>query len=243
MNRAAQKVKDITADGKPATVDQVSVVGEASRIWQRPRPGKDRATENDDLASARASSVKAGLEGRLGGKPPVTARGAGDQRAALDGRPVTDGSAEYRRALIFADVTFSGTPDQVVPGGRGPDREVPNLLPNPFTSERVAWGWDTTVGVTGRAGEGFEAGVFGGAGISYSFPLGMTHFNHDTMEKIRISLGIVKILGDAISLSPLGLLRDAIALANVEAAPDAKPTITHAVTKWTVPMPAGVAVA
>jgi hypothetical protein len=187
--------------------------------------------------------VKVGLEGRLGGKPTVSARGAGDERAALDGRAVTDGSAEYRRALIFADVTFSGTPDQVVPGERGPDREVLDPLPNPFTSERVAWGWDTTLGVTGRVGEEAEAGVFAGAGVSYSIPLGMTSFTHDTMEKIRISLAVVKILGDTISLSPLGLIRDIVALVNVEAAPDAKPVITNAVTKWTVPMPPGVAVA
>jgi hypothetical protein len=246
MSQAAQKVRDITAGGKPATVDQVTVVGEASRIWRHPRAGKDRAMENEDLATARANSVKVGLEGRLGGEPPVSARGAGDQRAALDGRAVTDGSADYRRALIFADVTFTGTPDQVIPGGRGPDQQVPNLgigVPNPFTSQHVAWGWDTTLSVAGLIGEEGQLGVFGGAGISYSIPIGKKNFSHDTMEKIRIAFAIVKILADVISISPLAVLRDIVALNTVEAAPDANAVITNAVTKWTVPMPPGVAVA
>jgi hypothetical protein len=242
MDRAAQMVQSGSNPQAPGTIMGVSVVGEASRIWQRPRPGSTRATENANLAEARAQSVRSGLAQRLGSQPPVTAHGAGDQRAQHDGRPVTDGSAAYRRAVIFADASVGGTPGT-------PDRQEPNRMeigvsvPNPFTTARTAWGWDTTVGVTGLAGGAAVAGVYGGAGVSYSFPLGKAHFSAATMNEIRWAVGINKILLDFMSLSPLALIRDIVALARGGVAADTEPAMTRGVTDWAIPLPPGVAVA
>jgi hypothetical protein len=141
-----------------------------------------------------------------------------------------------------------GTPGHTEPGGTGPSHQEPNKhdvtvsAPNPFTSERTAWGWDTTVGVSGLAGATGKVAGYGGAGISYSFPIGKTHVAHETMEAIRINFGITKIMLDIMSLSPLGLLRDAIALFRVHAAPDAQTHMTHAATDWSLPTPPGVGV-
>jgi hypothetical protein len=227
----------------------VSVVGEASRRWRAPRHGKTPAQENADLGSARAEHVKSSLDARLHGDPTVSAHGAGDRRAEQQGKAPDDGSPEDQRAMMFGDVNMPATPDQVVPGGHDPDHEERNKmdvklgLPNPFTSQRTAWGWDTTVGVSRLVGAAGKAGVYGGVGVSYSFPIGKAHFTATTMEKIRIAAGSVKILADILSLSPLGLLRDIIALARGSVGPDAQATMTNAVTSWSLPAPPGVPVA
>jgi hypothetical protein len=221
----------------------VSVVGEASRRFRHPRPGKTPVEENAQLASDRAEHVKASLDGRLHGDPAVNAHGAGDRRPAKEGKAQDDGTPGDQRALMFGDVDIPATSDKVVPGEKAPDRQEKDKMdvkigvPNPFTTERTAWGWDTTAGVAGLAGAGVKAGGYLGAGVSYSFPIGKSHFQHDTMEKIRVAAGVVKILADIISLSPLGLLRDIIALSRGGAAPDAQTTMTSAVTSWSLPAP------
>ncbi|TMB61445.1 MAG: hypothetical protein E6J51_12160, partial [Chloroflexi bacterium] len=183
MDSASQLVKDAATKDPNSSVGNVSVVGESSRIWKAARSEDERLTNNQALAKARADSVKAGLDQRLGGEPSVSAHGSGDGRARLDGRPITDRSPEYRRATMFADLTIGATQDQTIPGGNEPDHEERNKMdvklgvPNPFTSKRTAWGWDTSLGVTGMGGAGAYAGLFGGLGISYSFPIGKAHFS------------------------------------------------------------------
>ena len=115
-------------------------------------------------------------------------------------------------------------------GRHRPSHQEPNKhdvtvsAANPFTSQRTAWGWDTTVGASGLVGAKEEVAGYAGAGISYSFPIGKTHVAHDTMEAIRINFGIQKIMMDIMSISPLGLLRDAIALFRVHARPTRRRT-------------------
>jgi hypothetical protein len=216
----------------------VRVVGEASRRWRAPRAGKTRAEENAALALQRATKVKAGLDARLHEDPPVSAHGAGDKRAEKEGKPETDGSPADQRAVIFADVNTPGTPDKVTPGTQptAPNQhDVKVSYANPFSTERQAWGWDTTFGVSGLEGAGLKAQGYLGAGVSYSFPIGKTHWDAETMEKIRISAGVVKILSDIQSFSPLGLLRDIIALARGHVATDVQPPMTQAVTSWSLP--------
>ena len=214
------------------------VVGEASRRWRQPRPGKTRADENAGLALERATKVKAGLDARLHEDPHVSAHGAGDKRAEKEGKAETDGSPADQRAVIFADVEVPGTPDKVTPGTQptAPNQhDVKVGYANPFSTERQAWGWDSTVAASGLAGAGAKAQIYGGLGVSYSFPIGKTHFDAATMEKIRIAAGVVKIFSDIISLSPLGLLRDIIALAGGHVAADAQPQMSQAVTNWALP--------
>jgi hypothetical protein len=249
MDSAAQLVRDVPTKDPTANVLGVSVVGESSRIWVRPAPGKTRESENADLASARAQSVKSGLDGRLGGKPPVTAHGGGDRRAKSEGKSETDATAADQRAVMFADVGLGGKPDSVGPDTKDPDKQekdkfdVKAGLPNPFTSSRTAFGWDTTVGISGQAGAGGELAGYVGAGLSYSFPIGKTHMSAKTMDAIRQAFGVVKILLDLISLSPLGLIRDIIALARVNVASDAQAELTNGVTQHVVKLPPGAAAA
>lgn len=228
MDAAVTVIRDIPKKQAGATITHVGVEGQASRIWLHPRQGKSREAENLDLADARANSVKAGLTGRLGGTPTVTGKGTGDKKAKADGLPETDHSPQYRRAVIRALVETPATPET-----------MPDDLPYPF-SGRTAWGWDTTASVAGHGGAKAGAGVYGGAGVSYSIPLGKTHFSADTMNMIRIQVGINKILADMITASPLSLIRDVWALWHGKVAPDTKPAMTNAVNKWTVPMPTGV---
>ena len=246
IDHAAESVHTAPTDG--GGINGVHVVGESSRRFLHPHGGATPEAENNALATSRANKVAAALRGRLGPTPPVEGHGAGARRAEADGKPADDGSPEYQRAVMFADVTVPGTPGHTEPGGTGPSHQEPNKhdvtvsAPNPFTSQRTAWGWDTTVGVSGLAGAKEEVAGYVGAGISYSFPIGKTHLAHDTMEAIRINFGIAKIMMDIMSLSPLGLLRDAVALFRVQAAPDAQTQMTHAATDWSLPAPPGVGV-
>jgi hypothetical protein len=114
-------------------------------------------------------------------------------------------------------------------------------LPNPFTSKRTAWGWDTTLGAAGLVGGEAKASLYGGAGASYSFPIGKTHVTAKTMSAIRHAFATVKILADLISLSPLGLLRDIVAAFTGDVASDAEAALAGAVTTHVVKPPAGAA--
>ena len=60
------------------------------------------------------------------------------------------------------------------------------------------------------------------------------------MESIRQAVGMVKIWADIMSLSPLGLLRDIIALRGGHVAADAHPKMSQAVTSWALPVPPGM---
>ncbi len=248
IDHAADTVKSAPTGGG-GSVDGVHVVGEASRRWRFPHGGSSPDAENDALAQRRGANVADALRGKLGGTPPVEGHGAGARRAAAEGKPPDDGSPEYQRALMFADVTTPGTPGHTEPGGHAPDTQEPNKhdvtvsLPNPFTTKRTAWGWDTTLGVYGLGGGGAKAGVYGGAGVSYSYPIGKTHLSSDTMNAIRINAGIVKILLDIMTMSPLGLLRDAVGLFGSHVAPDAQTQMTNAATSWALPAPPGAGVA
>jgi hypothetical protein len=248
IDHAAETVKSAPTGGG-GSIDGVHVVGEASRRWRFPHGGSTPDAENDALAQRRGANVADALRGKLGGTPPVEGHGAGARRAAAEGKPPDDGSPEYQRALMFADVTMPGTPGHTEPGGHAPDRQEANKhdvnvsLPNPFTTKRTAWGWDTTAGLYGLGGGGAKAGLYGGAGISYSYPIGKTHLSSETMNAIRINAGIVKILLDIMSLSPLGLIRDAVGLFGSHVAPDAQGQMSQAATSWAMPAPPGTGVA
>ncbi len=246
VDHAGELVRDYPGAHPGTEVTRVDVLGEASRVWQRPGAGQTRAEENAALAERRAQSAGGRLRGQVG-SVPVTAHGNGDLRAAAAGKPETDASPEDQRASMVASTLERGTPGSTTPGT--PPTTAPNQhtveafsLPNPF-QRRQAWGWDTTVGVAGYAGAEAKAGVYGGIGVSYSFPIGKTHLDADTMRAIRITVGILKLAADAMTLSPLGFIRDALGLAAMAGEHDSvAQEMTNAVTDWAIPMPPGVAV-
>ena len=243
-----------TVDGYPAAheganVVQISISGEASRVWSHPRPGETREADNATLAQHRAEHVRDGLQPLVPGVS-INAYGSGDTAAARAGKAENDASPEDQRATIFADTYRAGDAGGFGPDQVGPDRQAPDTftmrpgLPTGFTdfSQRQAWGWDTTLSVAALEGAQAEGGVYGGLGISYSVPLGKSHFTPQTMTLIRVAFGLAKIVGDVMTLSPLGLARDILGVApGVE-------TLVHehfgqAIGDWTIPMPSGVAVA
>ena len=228
------------------------MLGEASRVWQRPRSGKTRAEENVDLAAARGRSVGSRLRGLLPGVS-VTDHGNGDLRAASAGKSERDASPQDQRASMVASTVVRGTPGTTTPSTTtpgtpptmAPDQHTVSAfsLPNPFQARQTT-GWDTTVSVSGVAGAEGKLGVYGGAGVSYSFPLGKTHLDADTMRAIRITVGFLKLTADVASISPLGFIRDALSLAaiNNERAGVAQ-EMTSSITNWTIPLPPGTAAA
>ena len=241
-----------TANAYPAThagwqVLSIEVLGEASRVWMRPRPGETRASANQQLAERRANAVKARLEPLVPGTS-VGAVGNGDGRAASQGKDERDASPEDQRASMTAALFNPGTsdhrdPDTVGPTTTGPQPFDVNLgVPNPFAAGRSAWGWDTTLGASGLVGGGGKAGVYGGLGVSYSFPVGKAHFSPTTMAIVRTVFGLQKVIGDVMTLSVLGAIRDAIGMGwGVEALVTS--VFSDAIGDWTIPMPPGVAVA
>jgi len=228
-------------------VTGVDVLGGASRVFERPGAGRTREEANRTLAERRAQGTAELLRVKLPGVT-VAAHGNGDAAAAAAGKPVTDASAEDQRASMVASTMEQGTAPTSTPGT--PPTQAPNQhtfsalqLPNPFQAKQ-AWGWDTTVGVTGYAGAGAKAGVYGGAGVSYSIPLGKTHFDADTMRAIRLNVGFLKLVADIASMSPLGFIRDALGLAAMSSQARAVETeIINAIGRWVIELPPGAAVA
>jgi len=229
-----------------ARVISIDVTGEASRAWRHPG-ASSREDSNRDLAARRAEAVRTRLEPQV---PGISVRGIGasDSAAARAGKAETDASPEDQRATMFGSVFKTGTPDQPgqttqQPGQlQGDPFQVNAGVPNPLAAGRSAWGWDTSVGVAGLVGEGGKAGVYGGLGASYSFPIGKTHFDATTMAMTRIIFGLIKMLGDVETGSPLGLIRDAIGMGwGVEELVTS--SFGQAVGDWTIPMPTGIAVA
>lgn len=246
---AAATVNGYPAAHEGANVVQISISGAASRVWSHPRPGETREADNATLAQHRAEHVRDGLQPLVPGVS-INAYGSGDAAAARAGKAENDASPEDQRATIFADTFRAGDAGGFGPDQVGPDRQVPDTftmrpgLPTGFVdfSQRQAWGWDTTLSVAALEGAQAQGGVYGGLGISYSVPLGKSHFTPQTMTLIRVAFGLAKIVGDVMTLSPLGLARDILGVApGVE-------TLVHehfgqAIGDWTIPMPPGVAVA
>ena len=78
--------------------------------------------------------------------------------------------------------------------------------------------------------------------MSYSIPIGKAHFDASTMAIIRIVFGLMKMLGDVSTGSPLGFIRDAIGMGwGVEELVTS--SLGQAIGDWTIPMPTGIAVA
>jgi hypothetical protein len=228
-------------------VTGVDVLGGSSRIFVHPAAGQTREAANRALAEQRAQGVAERLRVRLPGMQ-VSAHGNGDLAAAAAGKPETDASAEDQRASMVAATMEQGTPATSTPGT--PPTTAPNQhtisalsLPNPFQAKQ-AWGWDTTFGVTGYGGAEAKAGVYGGAGVSYSLPLGKTHMDAETMQAIRLNVGFLKLVADIASMSPLGFVRDALGLAAMSSQARAvESEIINAVTSWVIQLPPGAAVA
>jgi outer membrane protein OmpA-like peptidoglycan-associated protein len=234
----------------------IDVTGHTSRGWRHLPAGMSREQANQALSDRRGSHV-AGALTPLVPPTPVASSGAGDSLAAAAGKAENDLSASDQHATITAHGIMPGTPasTSTTPGTPGtttttpgtttttpgtPAQQVPNgvaiPLPNPFQAKQ-AWGWDTTVSAAGLAGAAGAAGVYGGAGLSYSIPLGKTHLSHDTMQQIRAAVGFFKLLGDIMSVSPLGFIRDLFGVAQPVAA-DGATAIGGAATSWSMPAPA-----
>jgi hypothetical protein len=149
---------------------------------------------------------------------------------------------------MVAATMEQGTPATSTPGT--PPTTAPNQhtisalsLPNPFQAKQAS-GWDTTFGVTGYGGAEAKAGVYGGAGVSYSLPLGKTHMDAETMQAIRLNVGFLKLVADVASMSPLGFVRDALGLAAMNSQARAvESEIINAITSWVIQLPPGAAVA
>jgi hypothetical protein len=109
-------------------------------------------------------------------------------------------------------------------------------LPGAISGERTAWGWDTTASGTALAGAEGAAGVYGGLGVSYSFPIGKTHLQPDTMQAIRTAVGAWKMLADLVTVSPLGLIRDAMGFFT-PVAQTAQGEVGGAATSFSMPTP------
>ena len=141
------------------------------------------------------------------------------------------------------------TPSTTTPGTpptMAPDQHTVSAfsLPNPFQARQTT-GWDTTVSAVGRRRAPRASSACTAAlGVSYSFPLGKTHLDADTMRAIRITVGFLKLTADVASISPLGFIRDALSLAaiNNERAGVAQ-EMTSSITNWTIPLPPGTAAA
>lgn len=244
---AARTARDYPGTHPGWQVTSIEVLGETSRVWLRPRSGETRASSNRELAQQRANNVKARLAPLVPGLS-VGAVGNGDGRPASQGKAENDASPEDQRASMTAVVYSPPTPETRGPSTQGPTTMQPQPfdvnvgLPNPFAAGRSAWGWDTTLGGSALVGGGGKAGLYGGLGFSYSFPVGKARFSPTTMAIIRVVLGLAKVLGDLATLSFLGAIRDAIGLGwGVEALVTS--TFTSAIGDWTIPLPPGVAVA
>jgi len=242
IDAAVRAVSDYPTTHPTGQANGVDVLGEASRVWRNPGPGETRAQANANLATRRAESVAGALRSRLPGVP-VTPHGNADHRAEAAGKPETDATPADQRASMVAKTTERGTPETTTPGT--PPQQAPNqhdvnlALPNPFQA-RQAWGWDTNLGVTGYAGAEAKLGAYGGLGVSYSFPLGKTHLSADTMQAIRISVGFLKLTADAMTISPLGFIRDVLGLIAMSSeARGVESELANAVTSWAIETPAG----
>jgi hypothetical protein len=246
VDHAAELALAYPTDHPSGQITGVDVLGGASRVFAHPTAGQTREAANRALADRRSQGV-AQLRIKLPGIT-VSAHGNGDAAAAAAGKPESDASPEDQRASMVAATMDRGAPGTTTPGT--PPTQAPNQhtisglsLPNPFQAKQ-AWGWDTTVGATGYGGVGAKAGVYGGAGISYSLPLGKTNFDADTMRAIRLNVGFLKLVADIASLSPLGFIRDALGLAAMSSeARSVETEIINAVTSWVIQLPPGAAVA
>ncbi len=246
IDNAANLVRDYPTSHPSGEVKSVDVLGEASRVWRRPRAGRTRADENASLAENRAQNVAAALQPEVTVK--VRPHGNGDLRAAGVGKPETDASPEDQRASMVASTLEHGTPGTTTPG------TPPTMAPDQFTvrygaipfplQSKQAWGWDTTVGLAGYGGEGAKAGFYGGMGVSYSLPIGKARLTPDTMKAIRITLGFMKLAGDVMTISPLGFIRDALGLAAMSSeARSVEDEVIRAIESWVLELPPGSALA
>ncbi|HUG48088.1 MAG TPA: hypothetical protein VMP67_06710 [Candidatus Limnocylindria bacterium] len=245
VDRAVAIVRDYPASAR-GHVHQVTFTGEASPHWRHPRPGVSPADENERLSVRRAQ----GVADAIGDRMPVTNKaivGLGSREAERAGGSRDAPMPERQRVVLTGEARIPATPDTTRPGGVGPPQEVPNQftiepsLPNPFTSQRTAWGWDTNVGIAGKGGAQVQAGVYGGITAGYAIPLGKAAFSPFTMSLIRIVVGLYKLINDVLTGSPLAFIRDAVALGVWGVEQVVGESITNAVLDWAVPMPAGAA--
>ncbi len=252
VDAAAVVVNDLPSGTPPQEAARVDVLGEASRVWDRPRSGRTREQENADLADARARSVASRLRGLIRGTP-VTEHGNADLRAAAAGKGVRDASPADQRASMVASTVVRGTPGTTTPGTTipgTPPTTTPQQhtfgigsMPNPLQARQTT-GWDTTASATFVGGAEAQVGAYGGVGVSYSIPLGKAHMDPETMHMIRIVTGFMKLIGDVETLSPLGFIRDALGLSAAFSERDGViGEMASAVTDWAIPLPPGAAVA
>jgi outer membrane protein OmpA-like peptidoglycan-associated protein len=219
----------------------IEALGHTSRGWRHLPPGQTREQANQALSQRRGQNVAAQLT-PLVAPTPVSGSGAGDSVAAAAGKAETDLSASDQRTSVTAATFRPATPDTTSTTGGTPPGEEPNTftvhpsIPNPFTSQRTAWGWDTTVGGGALGGAEGAAGLYGGVGVSYSFPVGKTHVEEETMKAIRIAVGEFKMIADVMSISPLGFFRDLMGVMT-PVAHEAAPAIGGAATSFSMPTP------
>ena len=242
LDEAARVARDYPNAHTGAQVTRVTVTGEASPPWRHPRAGLTPDQENDGLSRQRAETVAGALGPRLPGTP-VAPIGIGSRGATGSGLTRDDPAPERQRALITGEASLPGTPGTTTGGGTTPPQEVPNSfqvdpsIPNPFTSEKAAWGWDTTIGVGGGGGANAQAGVYGGITTGFAFPIGKASFDPFTMKLIRIAVGLYKLFNDVITGSPLGFIRDAVALGVWGIEELVGESIATAVLDWVIPLP------
>jgi hypothetical protein len=244
IDAAAVRAHQIADQGPPGTqVASIEALGHTSRGWRHLPPGETRESANQKLGERRGTKVADRLRPEV--SPfTVSGHGAGDSVAASQGKAETDLSPEDQHTTITAATFRPPTADKTTTtGGTEPSEEnndftvKPSVpFPAPFNSERTAWGWDTTASGSALAGAEGAAGVYGGVGVSYSFPIGKTHLQPDTMQAIRSAVGVWKMLGDLITVSPLGFIRDAMGF-YTPVAQTAQGEIGSAATSFSMPTP------
>jgi hypothetical protein len=235
----------------------IRIVGEASPPWRNPRPGVTPAEENDALSVKRAESVANAIGERMPGTTKEVI-GIGSREALNAGMPADQPAPERQRASMtgIAQVPATpgtpGTPGTAgtpgTPGSSGvavpPTKLTAPIpggqIPNPLAAGEQSWGWDTSAGVSVGVGAGFSAAGYAGVTTGYSIPLPPKHHvGPFTMKLIRIAVGLYKIVGDVLTGSPLGFIRDATALGVFGIEEILGRKITEAVINWAIPAPAG----
>jgi hypothetical protein len=207
----------------PGTTKEI--IGIGSREATRAGIGPDQPAPERQRASMTAKA-------RLAGTPATPGTG---------GTPGTPGTP--------ATPATPGTPG--TPGGGGgvgpptqitPPVTISGSVPNPLAAGRQAWGWDTNVGVSVGLGEEASAAVYGGITTGYAFPLGdPISMGAFTMKLIRIGVGLYKLVNDVLTGSPMGFIRDAVALGVFGIEEVVGTSVTTAIIDWAVPLPAGAA--
>jgi hypothetical protein len=245
---ASQIVLNSPTSHAGGKVSAVSVVGEASPPWKRPRKGVTPDQENQSLSQRRADGVATELSARLPGVR-INVSAIGSSEAQKAGLTSNDPAPERQRALMVANATIDATPGTTTPGGTTPGTQITppigatlpaGALPNPLAAGPQAWGWDTNVSVGGGGGAEASAAAYAGLTTGFAVPLGdPISMGGRTMKLIRVAVGLYKMVNDVLTGSPAALIRDAVALGVFGIEEVVGTSVTNAVLDWAVPMPAG----